>query len=193
MRLFADQGFTATSVGQIEAAVGLVPRRGALYRHFPSKDALLEAGVRQHLDSVATGVGQLRDLEVGPLLGAEPEDRRQLALAAGRWFLDELDRQEQMTRVLEHDGGRLTAQRDQIRREIVDAGHGAAASLLAAMLPAIADPDATAVILLGALVAFRRTRWTFGAAPLALDDERVLIAWADLWESLTASLGSPGR
>ena len=33
MRLFAERGFRATGVGDIEAAAGLQPRRGALYKH----------------------------------------------------------------------------------------------------------------------------------------------------------------
>ena len=44
MRLFSAKGFEATSVSQIEAAAGLAAGSGALYRHFKSKDALLDAG-----------------------------------------------------------------------------------------------------------------------------------------------------
>lgn len=55
MELFAERGFRATTVGDIEAAVGLAPRRGALYKHFASKQALLEAAVRSHIDAAAAG------------------------------------------------------------------------------------------------------------------------------------------
>src|SRR5947209_7757695 len=37
MRLFAERGFRATTVGDIEAAAGLVPRSGGLYKHFAPK------------------------------------------------------------------------------------------------------------------------------------------------------------
>ena len=47
MRLFGEQGYQATSVAQIEAAAGLAPGSGALYHHFKSKEALLEAIDRQ--------------------------------------------------------------------------------------------------------------------------------------------------
>ena len=50
MRLFSDKGFEATSVSQIEAAAGLAAGAGALYRHFKSKDALLDAGIDRQLD-----------------------------------------------------------------------------------------------------------------------------------------------
>jgi AcrR family transcriptional regulator len=40
--LFAEQGFTETSIAAIESAAGLAPRAGAFYRHFESKEALFE-------------------------------------------------------------------------------------------------------------------------------------------------------
>ena len=47
MRLFGEQGYAATTVAQVEAAAGLSPGSGSLYRHFPSKRALLAEGVRR--------------------------------------------------------------------------------------------------------------------------------------------------
>src|SRR5438067_9126423 len=84
VRLFADKGFRETTVGEIEAAAGLEPRRGALYRHFPSKEALLEAALEQHLRTVA---------DAGTAVDEPPTgDVRTEALVMGRWLLDELDR-----------------------------------------------------------------------------------------------------
>ena len=45
VELFGRQGYHGTSVGEIETAAGLVPRSGGLYKHFPSKAALLEAAI----------------------------------------------------------------------------------------------------------------------------------------------------
>lgn len=42
-RLFAANGFKATTVAHIQVACGLTPGSGALYKHFPSKYALLGA------------------------------------------------------------------------------------------------------------------------------------------------------
>lgn len=50
MRLFSTHGYEATTVTQIETAAGLSGGSGALYRHFKSKDALLEAGISRQLD-----------------------------------------------------------------------------------------------------------------------------------------------
>ena len=43
--LFARHGYTSTTVAQIEEAAGLSPGSGGLYRHFPSKRALLESTI----------------------------------------------------------------------------------------------------------------------------------------------------
>jgi len=48
--IFARQGYTGTTVSELEKAVGLTPGSGALYRHFDSKEALLLAAVRAYRD-----------------------------------------------------------------------------------------------------------------------------------------------
>lgn len=180
MRLFAERGFAATTVGAIEAAAGLQPRRGGLYKHFASKEELLRAAVGAHLEAIATSAAQVRQLDLGNVTAAEPEVLRPVVSALGRWFLDELDRQRDMTRALEHDGARFADLLADVRSDVIDAGNGAAADLLAAVAPGASDPQALAVLLLGSLVALRRTAWTFGAAPLSVDDERALEAWTGL-------------
>src|SRR5215218_9307673 len=49
LRLFAENGFQGTTVGEIERRAGLTPRAGALYKHFPSKEAVLEAAFERHV------------------------------------------------------------------------------------------------------------------------------------------------
>ena len=95
MRLFAEKGFRETTVGEIEAAVGLEPRRGALYRHFPSKEALLEEALAQHLATLADAGTYPDESPVG--------DVRSEALAVGRWLLAELDRERVIVRILEQN------------------------------------------------------------------------------------------
>ncbi|MDQ3431282.1 MAG: TetR/AcrR family transcriptional regulator [Actinomycetota bacterium] len=187
MRLFAQHGFHASSVGDIEAAAGLQPRRGALYKHFPSKHALLEAAVRRYLDSTATGAAQLNQLSA-TVAGSDRSLSQTMVLGLGRWFLDEMDRMASLTRVIEHDGQRLAQLTAEVKTNIVDLSYQSAAALVSAIAPEADDPEATAVVLLGALVALRRTAWTFGSPPLGIDDDRALTAWADL---TLATLDSP--
>jgi AcrR family transcriptional regulator len=177
MRLFAERGFRATAVGDIEAAAGLQPRRGALYKHFPSKQALLEEAVRSHLGRAATDASQIGSIP--DTAWSDRDQRRRIVAALGRWFLDEMDRLEDLTRVVEHDGPRLPQLVVELRAGMVDLSYRTAAGLVAAISPDVADPEATAVVVLGALVALRRTAWTFGAPPLGIDDDRALTAWTD--------------
>lgn len=186
VRLFAARGFDGTTVGDIESAAGLQPRRGGLYKHFVSKDALLQAAVQQHLDDVATSAQQLRDLDLSATT-MDLDILRPIVHALGQWFLDRLDRERDLTRVFEHEGERLQALAERVRADLVDAGNGAAAALLAAAAPTMADPEAMAALLLGSLVALRRTTWTFGAPPLGLDDARALNTWVELVVAATAS------
>lgn len=51
MWLFGEHGYSATTVAQIEAAAGLAPGSGGMYKHFPSKQAVLEAGVRERIEA----------------------------------------------------------------------------------------------------------------------------------------------
>src|SRR4029450_452257 len=48
MILFGERGYRGTTVGAIEQAAGLAPRRGGLYRHFPSKQEGFTPGVSPH-------------------------------------------------------------------------------------------------------------------------------------------------
>jgi AcrR family transcriptional regulator len=187
MGLFAERGFRATAVGDIEAAAGLQPRRGALYKHFPSKQALLEAAVRTYLENAAAGAAQIGDLDVGAL-GTDRTVLRAIVTGLGRWFLDEMDRLKDLTRVLEHDGARMGQIVVDVKTDIVDLSYRTAAAFIVAVAPDADDPEATAVILLGALVALRRTAWTFGASPLDIDDDRALTTWTEL---AVATLDTP--
>jgi AcrR family transcriptional regulator len=173
VRLFAERGFRGTTVGDIEAAAGLRPRRGALYHYFPTKQALLEAAVETHLEVIEHGRRQLARL---PL-----RDVRMEAVLMARWFLGELDRVRDLTRILEQDGDRLPEIRDLARERIVEVGHRAAEQALARWLDGRRpnfDSEAVAVLLVGSLVNFRRSAWTFGAPTFDLRDERVIQAWA---------------
>jgi AcrR family transcriptional regulator len=62
-RLFAERGYEATSVADIQAAAGLAPGSGALYKHFPSKRALLDAVLAGEATAAALPEHLPRDAE----------------------------------------------------------------------------------------------------------------------------------
>ncbi|MBX3314159.1 MAG: TetR/AcrR family transcriptional regulator [Actinobacteria bacterium] len=181
MDLFARQGFRATTVGDIEEAAGLVPRRGAMYKHFTSKRALLDAGLELHLAAVDEAIGLLDEAAFGTPL----EEARVI----GRWLLAELAAEEQLTLILEKEGDRLADFRDRFRERISDAGYRAAGAALRRWALAEApegadlghvDFDALGVVTIGSLINHRRSGWTFRTDPLGVDAERVLDAWLDV-------------
>ncbi len=57
MALFARQGYASTSIADIQQACGLSPGSGALYKHFPSKKALLREAARRQVEQM----GAVRD------------------------------------------------------------------------------------------------------------------------------------
>ncbi|MEY2433614.1 MAG: hypothetical protein QOC92_3339 [Acidimicrobiaceae bacterium] len=179
MRLFAERGFDATSVADLEEAVGLQPRRGGLYKHFANKNELLDAAVHRYLDDADAIAGGLESLDLGG--STDPEALQALMVNLARVFLAEMDRLEGLTRLLEHDGPRLGAVTAEVKLRAVDLSYRATATLISVIAPFVADPEATAVAVLGSLVALRRTTWTFGSPPLSIDDDRFLRAWSSLF------------
>jgi AcrR family transcriptional regulator len=175
LELFAAQGFRSTTVGQIEAAAGLQPRRGALYKHFGSKAELLEAVARRHVDSVREGTEWIFQAPVG--------DVRTEATVLGRFAMDELERQRVMVNVLERDGDRIPELRDLFRERASDAAYRTMVEILRRWVGPDVDPAAdletTAVLLLGGLINAHRSEATFGALPIGRTQEQVLAAWAD--------------
>src|ERR1035438_2515970 len=67
MTLFGERGYDATSVADIQVACGLTAGSGALYKHFPSKQALLAEGLHRYVASVGRSrVGLMEVLPDAP-------------------------------------------------------------------------------------------------------------------------------
>jgi AcrR family transcriptional regulator len=193
MRLFAEQGFHATSVGEIEAAAGLQPRRGALYKHFANKQALLEAAVRTRLESAAKGAVEIGGIDFNAIARSDPKLLRSILTGLARWFLDEMDAMKDLTLLLEHDGRRLPHLTDEVKHAAVDLSYRTAAGLIAETAAERVDSEAIAVVLLGSLVALRRTTWTFGSPPLEIDDDRAITAWTELALATFERIATPSH
>lgn len=161
------------TVGEIEAEAGFVARGGTLYRHFSSKAELLDAAMRHHVESLGEYDAILRLL---PL----PDLASELRLI-GRWMLDRLDREEAISHIVEKEGTRLSHLSDAMRDGLSEPGYRLAAAYLSQHVGQHdADTDAMAVILLGSLINLRRSRWTFGRAPIGVDDDRAIDAWVSI-------------
>lgn len=187
LELVAARGFDGVSVGDIEAAAGLAPRSGAIYKYFESKLAVLEAGLEQHLTSVEAVDLDLASTPVDQSPADEPsieESVAEIELMA-RWLLAELDRESTITHVVEREGDRLPALRDRMREGVSDRGYRVAAAFINRATANISgDQEALAVLLIGGLINVRRSTWTFGQAPLGIDDERFVATFTSLARSL---------
>lgn len=192
LRLFAERGYANVGVGDVERAAGLVPRRGAMYRHFASKDALLEAAVRRYVDSEE----QVRD-QLGTLTG----DLTEQATTLGHRILQEMDHQRDITRILEREGDRLPDLVEQFRVRVSERGYAIIAAILQSWFDEATgtptdvdfDPEATAVLLAGALVNARRSTWTFGHPPGGQDDDRLVASWARVCTAVLMPAAAPAR
>lgn len=176
LQLVAERGFDGVGVGDIEAAAGLAPRSGALYKYFDSKLAVLQAGLEQHLAAIGDAEADIAEAPVAEA-AAEVE-----ALAS--WLLLELDRERTITHVIEREGDRLPELRDRMRHGVSDSGYRIAAAFIKRWAGTVTseplDYEALAVILIGAIINLRRSTWTFGAAPLGVDDERFVATFTAL-------------
>jgi len=183
--LFGRQGYHGTSVGEIETAAGLVPRSGGLYKHFPSKAALLEAAMEIRSDAVA-------EVEAAVDAAALEDPREELRLL-GRLALDEIGGDQPMLRIVMREGDQAPRLRDEFHRRIVSRGH----EKLVRWLRAIAkkrgvdppDLDAVAAVVIGSVINYRVLETLFGHPPGDVDEDRFIDAWTDASLTLLARHG----
>ncbi len=175
MRLFAARGFDATSITMIEAASGLSPGSGGVYKHFPSKRAILEAGIVGATGSTRAARANSAYPDGAPL----PDALAQIV----DFGLAELARQRDLIRILFRDPYPELL-RD-LRDRYVQESYQALAAWIrsgqrAGAVRPDADPLATAVVLMGAFVNVRVLETFLGERPGRLAIRRFRREWIDL-------------
>ena len=174
VELFGRQGFRATSVGEIEEAAGLVPRRGALYKHFESKEALLEAAVERR----SRVVDELESLVTTPV-----NDPREEVRTLGRIAFREIGRDQAVLRIVMREGDNFPELRDRFHENIVRRGHEQTVMRLRLLAERAGvgglDLEALAAVLLGSIINYRVLDTLFGRPPNGVAEKRYLDAWAD--------------
>ena len=185
MDLFGRQGYRATTIAQIEQAAGLAPGAGGLYRHFPSKRALLEAGLRRQFDAGRELAELLDPVHADPTADPTAErdgDRARALVAVARAGLRRLEQERDLNRVLVRDLADFPDLLAEVRDRELRRVHGALAGWLRSSPGgADVDTDALAAVLMGAVSHFWIMRDVFGGEhPLAVDEERYLGALAAL-------------
>jgi AcrR family transcriptional regulator len=190
MDLFGRQGYHPTTIAQIEQAAGLAPGAGGLYRHFPSKRALLEAGLRRQFDAGHELADVLDPTPFDPtpsdptaLPGTDPAaDPAAALVAVARAGLRRLEQERDLNRVLVRDLADFPDLLAEVRDRELRRVHGAlVAWLRTSPTAADVDLDALAAVLMGAVSHFWIMRDVFGGEhPLGVDEERYLGALAAL-------------
>jgi AcrR family transcriptional regulator len=184
MQLFGERGYAATTIEQIEAGAGFSPGSGSLYRHFRSKRALLEEGVRAQLD----GAAALRTAMEGPDGQDGSDDLDALPLrerldAAFALTIARLDRGRDVVRMLLRDYREFPDVLDRLREEAMTRFHESFSAWLAAQ-PELdgrdRDVPAVAAVVVAALSHYWFLRDSFGTPPFAMDEQRFVGAVADL-------------
>src|SRR5690554_2261178 len=187
MRLFGEQGYSGTSVSQIEAAAGLSGGSGSLYRHFPSKEALLSEGVREQVAAGKDLLALVRDAGAAP--EASLRERLEMIAVAG---LRRLEQERDFNRVLIKDLSQFPELLEIARTEEIARIHAAVAEWLRRH----AAPDrrgldwmALATVIIGSVSHYWLLRDIFGTHPSDVSEERYIEALVDL---VVAGLG-PGK
>ena len=172
MRLFGERGYQATSITQIEAAAGLAPGSGALYHHFKSKEALLEAGIDRQLDR-RRAMHDIRTLFAG--LG----DLRIELTMLGRYVLTVLDEETQLLQIAARTPPDQSPRLNNAYAALVDGLSAEVADWIKGWAPKIGKHDATAIAAVGvdALLGRRATHAVFRMPAMDMQDEDFIAAW----------------
>jgi len=172
-RLFAERGYAATSVADIQQACGLTGGSGAMYKHFPSKRALLEEVIGVHLLTMREG----NEL----FLGQVPDDLEQALhfLADAMWASMRRDRD--ILRVTLRDLDDFPDLLDRVWTELKANAYDAFAGWLASQADRgtvhVDDPEASAAVLLSSLTYPSILSTLIGHVPGDLDAARYRAAW----------------
>lgn len=190
--LFADGGYSATSVADIERAVGLTPGAGGLYRHFKTKDELLLTACQSYRNRVRA----LRErLEAQ---WAERSLPRRASAAARRSraeadlnhllesFLELLSTEAGIVR-LSLEGPRLPDAVRAVLGESWDHAYGAVASLFEHHGMPAARARSSAVIALGSLHHYAEQLAGWGRVPGDVPAAKLVDAWVDQWCTVLVS------
>jgi AcrR family transcriptional regulator len=180
MGLFAARGFRATTVGDIEAEAGLVPRRGSLYRHFASKEAVFEACLERWIADVKGFPSTVEALL--PL-----DDLRSELTVIARGSLLILGRQRDLFRFLARDAIDFPPLVARVHDELVAVGYRQLAAWFRAQLKTTTTPpaeaDALAAVALSSLAHYRQDEAIYGAPPGDVGESGFVDAWVETWHA----------
>ena len=173
IRLFSARGYAATSIADIQQACGLAPGSGALYKHFGSKQELLQAAVRRRLDRIAAA---------RRLFDAEAHSTIEDALrSAGQLIFESFTDNTDLVRIMVREAEAFPELGEEMWQGIIDNGYRRFADELRAAntsgVLSVPDPDATGAVLIAALAHHSVLHAMTGRIPGDIDEERFFETW----------------
>jgi AcrR family transcriptional regulator len=180
MNLFARQGYGATSIADIQGACGLSPGSGALYKHFPSKKALLQEATRRHLEQM----GAMHD----DYNRTRPTDVKGALRAGAEQIWASVNNNTALLRVMFREPEALDGMVDDVWSVATTTAYKRVGRALAAATEdgtaQVDDPEATAIVLVAALAYLPIAQLLVGRTPGDVDTERFRQAWLRLAEGV---------
>ena len=188
-RLFAEQGIKATTVAQIETAVGLRKGSGGVHRYFATKDDLVAAV----LESQLAGGYDTLEASRQSLPLPEPESIGLYLRALGHLVLSEADKNREVALIMLRDGHTLGEKLVDQQRHNDALAYGATADAVREVQQLTGDQlglDANAYgyVLLAPLIYFKLIEWASGRHPLEITNDALVETWATTMEPTFRSL-----
>ena len=176
--LFLRQGFTGTTVTQIEAAAQLSPGSGSFYRHFRSKEDVLRAVVDREVERIDAG------RELGPEPDETGGDVRAALTLEFRQRLDNLRRIQPLMTLIAREHEHLGPSNDKLGERLVARNLTVRSQRLASWMEAGAipagDADALAALVLCALTGYHLSQAFFRRPPGGLTADAMVATLVDL-------------
>jgi|HubBroStandDraft_1064217.scaffolds.fasta_scaffold464935_1 AcrR family transcriptional regulator len=177
MELFAEKGYERTTVGEIQEAAGLTFGSGALYKHFASKQAVLEEGVERFVESARSERRLLGSLD-GRSVADAMTTIAQLAMAS-------FDRDRDALRIAWRDLEGFPELQEKVRTERIRATFDDFSAWLGRQAEAQRvvphDTQAVAAVALGSLAFFQLLKFLMHDTPAGVDERRFVEAWTRLF------------
>jgi AcrR family transcriptional regulator len=172
MRLFSTKGYEATSVSQIEAAAGLAAGSGALYKHFESKRALLNAGIDRQLDR-RRAMHDIRTLFAGL------DDLRAELTVLGRYLLSVVDDEIELVRIAARTPAGHSPRLDTAYTALVDGLNAELSEWITAWAPNLTQQQRTVLATLGinGILGARLSTSLFQRSQARVSDPEYLNEW----------------
>jgi AcrR family transcriptional regulator len=182
--LFARQGYSSTSVADIQQACGLSPGSGALYKHFPSKKALLQEATRRQVEQMGATWDEYNRTRASDTKSALRQGAEQI------WA--SINNNSQLLRVMFREPEALDKMIDDLWSAAASTAYERTARALSAAKDAgvsqVEDPEATSTVLVAALAYLPIVQLLIRRTPGKLDADRFREAWLRLAQGAFSGL-----